>query len=77
MPASSKSQQRLMGMAYAVKSGQRKLSDMPAGVRDDIKRLMDSMSKEKLKDFAETDHDDLPDRVSEGRMTFKEFLQIQ
>jgi hypothetical protein len=76
MPAASKSQQRLMGMAYAVKTGKRKLSDMPAGVQKELKRLTSSMSTADLKKFAETDHDNLPEKVSEGRMTFKEFLQL-
>ena len=37
MPSVSKSQQRLMGMAYSVKKGDTKLSDIDAEFRDEIK----------------------------------------
>lgn len=66
MPSQSKSQQRLMGVAYAVKSGDMLLSDVDASYRDKVKELVDGMSLKDLKDFAETKHDDLPEEVSEG-----------
>ena len=68
MPAQSKSQQRLMGVAYAVKSGDMQLSDVDASYKDKVKELVDSMSLKDLKDFAETDHSDLPEEVSEGKI---------
>lgn len=40
-----------MQMALAVKSGKKKISDMPEGVRDKIKKIVDSMSKEKIRHF--------------------------
>lgn len=66
MPAQSKSQQRLMGVAYAVKSGDMQLSDVDASYKDKVKELVDSMSLKDLKDFAETDHSGLPEEVTEG-----------
>jgi len=32
------------------------------------------LSRKEARKFAKTKHDDLPERVSEGRMTFKDFL---
>jgi len=54
MPAKTDKQVHLMQMALAVKSGKRKLSSMPEGVRDKIKEIVDSMSKEKIKHFTKT-----------------------
>jgi hypothetical protein len=68
MPSQSKSQQRLMGVAYAVKSGDMQLSDVDASYRDKVKELVDGMSLKDLKDFAETKHDDVPEEVTEGVM---------
>lgn len=59
MPSVSKSQQRLMGMAYAVKSGKKSLGDLPASVRSSVSRLQ-SMTKDQLRKFASTDHEGLP-----------------
>ena len=62
MPSTSKAQQRLMGMAYALKKG-----DMePADASQEVKDLADSMTLKQLKDFAETKHEGLPDHVEEG-----------
>lgn len=66
MPSTSKSQQRLMGVAYAVKSGDMQLSDVDVNYRDKVKDLVDGMSLKDLKDFAETKHDGLPEEVEEG-----------
>jgi hypothetical protein len=61
MPARSKAQQKLMGMAYAVKKG-----DMPRSeASDEVRNLADSMTLKQLKDYAETKHAGLPDRVEE------------
>jgi hypothetical protein len=56
--AASKKQQRLMGMAYALKKGEMDRDE----ASDEVKRLADTMSLSDLKDFAETEHDDLPTR---------------
>lgn len=66
MPAESKSQQRLMGQAYAIKKGDIKPSDLDPKYKDKIVDLADSMSLKDLKDFAETKHKDLPNKVDEG-----------
>jgi hypothetical protein len=66
MPSKSKTQQRLMGVAYAVKSGDMQLSDVDVNYKDKVKDLVDGMTLKQLKDFAETKHDDLPEEVEEG-----------
>lgn len=66
MPSKSKSQQRLMGVAYAVKSGDMELNDVDAAYRDKVKSLVDGMTKKDLKKYAETKHDGLPELVGEA-----------
>jgi hypothetical protein len=66
MPSVSKSQQRLMGMAYAVKSGDMKISDIDPAYRDKVKSLSDGMTKKDLKKYASTKHDNLPETVDEA-----------
>jgi hypothetical protein len=61
MPSQSKTQQRLMGVAYAVKSGSMQLSDVDTDYRDRVKDLVDGMTLKQLKDFAETKHEGLPE----------------
>ena len=57
MPSVSKSQQRLMGMAYACKkSGFKKCPS------EKITQLAQSMKEKDLKDFASTDTKKLPER---------------
>ena len=65
MPAVSKSQQQLMGMAYALKKGNMKRSDASKEVKD----LADTMTLNQLKDFAETKHKGLPNHVEESGLT--------
>ena len=66
MPSTSKSQQRLMGMSYAVKKGAMKLSDIDTSYRGEVKDLVDSMTLKQLKDFASTPHKGLPEVVKEN-----------
>jgi len=66
MPSVSKSQQRLMGMAYAVKSGDMEISDIDPAYRDKVKSLSDGMTNKDLKKYASTKHDDLPETVDEN-----------
>jgi hypothetical protein len=66
MPSVSKSQQRLMGMAYAVKSGDMKISDIDPAYRDKVKSLSNGMTKKDLKKYASTKHDNLPETVGEN-----------
>lgn len=62
MPATSKAQQRLFGLAYAIKKGDMERSDADAKAVE----IADSMSLKDLKKFAETDHKGLPDKVKES-----------
>jgi hypothetical protein len=69
MPSKSKKQQRLMGMAYAYAKG-----DMP-GASDSVKKMANSFLKKgkrkglkKLKDFASTKHNTLPEKISENHI---------
>jgi len=66
MPAKSKAQQRLMGVAYAVKKGDMQLSDVDASYKDEVKDLVDNMSLDSLKKYAATKHNGLPERVPEN-----------
>ena len=65
MPSVSKSQQRLMGVAYAVKSGDMEISDVDPAYRDKVKSMVDGMTKKSLKKYASTKQDDLPETVDE------------
>lgn len=70
MPATSKTQQRLMGVAYSVKKGYMLLSDVGEEYRDKVADLINSMTVQQLKDFAETPHEGLPEEVKEASMGF-------
>ena len=61
MPASSKQQQKFMGMVHALKKGDIKPSDVSQSVKDAAK----SMSKKDAKDFASTPHKNLPRKVKQ------------
>lgn len=67
MPAKSKSQQHLMGMALSVKRGEKKLSELPEGVRDEVRSLLRSMSDKQLREFASTKTSSLPERAQPRR----------
>lgn len=66
MPATSKAQQRLMGIAYAVKKGHMSIDDVTHEYKEKIKELVHTMSAEQLKDYAETDASTLPDTTDES-----------
>lgn len=66
MPSTSIAQQRLMGQAYALKAGELKSSDLDPKYRKQIEDLAASMSEKDLKDFAETSHKGLPQKVKEN-----------
>jgi len=55
--AVSKAQQRLFGIAYAIKKGEQPLSNTAAG------KIAKTMKKKNIKDFASTSRKDLPERV--------------
>lgn len=50
----SKKQRGLMGAAYSVEKGDKKLKDIPSSYRGKVEDLVGSMSKKQLKDFAST-----------------------
>ena len=61
MPAKSKSQQRLFGMALAVRRGEMKRSDVWKEVLD----IVDSdMTDKEIEDFAKTKHDKIKEHKS-------------
>lgn len=62
MPSTSVAQQKLMGMAYALKKGEMD----PEEASQEVKDLADSMTLKQLKDFASTKHEGLPDHVEES-----------
>lgn len=56
MPAKSKSQQRLFGMALAVRNGKMKRSDVSKSVLD----IVDGdMTDQQIEDFASTKHNNI------------------
>jgi len=57
MPAESEKQAHLMQMALAVKTGKKKLSDMPKGAREKIKGIVDSMTEKELKKYSKVKED--------------------
>ena len=64
MPAVSKQQQKIMGLALAYKRG-----DVPASkVSDDVKKLAKSMTMKELEKYAGTKHKGLPKKVSEEKI---------
>ena len=54
MPSVSKSQQRLMGMAWAYQKGDLDISDLPKSQQKNIKEIAKNMKKKDLSDFAHT-----------------------
>jgi hypothetical protein len=75
MPATSKSQQRLMAQAYAIKTGKMKPEDLDPKYKTQIMDLANSMKEEDLKDYAETPHTGLPDVVKEDEIPmFEAFI---
>ena len=63
MPAKSKSQQRLFGMALAVRKGEMKRSDVYKEVLD----IVDGdMTDKEIEDFAKTSHKSLKEHLMEN-----------
>ena len=67
MPATSKSQQQFFGLVRQCQKTGKCASSA-------VKKAADNMKKKDVKDFAETKHKNLPKKVSEGNITFKDFL---
>jgi hypothetical protein len=71
MPSTSKSQQRLMAQAYAIKTGSLSPSDIDPRYRKSIVSLSKKMTEKQLKDYSETKHKGLPNDVDEAIVTPK------
>jgi len=76
MPATSKSQQRLMGTAYAVKKGDTRINDVDPAYRDKVSELVSGMTLKQLKDYAETSHEGLPDKVAESGLHLNPSMNV-
>lgn len=62
MPAKSKSQQRLFGMALAIRRGDMERSDAP----EEVLNIVDSdMTDKEIEDFAKTKHKGLKEYLKE------------
>jgi hypothetical protein len=66
MPAKSKAQRGIMGMALAYKRGKLKEGDIPTRIRNKVKQIASSMSDQQLSDFTKTREGSLPKRVGKG-----------
>lgn len=63
MPAKSKAQQALFGMALAVRKGEMKRSDVDKNILD----IVDGdMTNKEIEDFAKTSHKSLPQHLKES-----------
>lgn len=63
MPAKSKAQQALFGMALAVRKGEMKRSDVDKNILD----IVDSdMTNKEIEDFAKTSHKSLSQHLKES-----------
>ena len=72
MPAQSQQQQKLFGLALAVKRG-----EVPASeVSDEVNAIVDRMSEKDIEDFAGTSHKGLPKKVEQQmREMVKEIMR--
>lgn len=70
MPAKSKEQQRLFGMVHAYQKGE--LKDPSKEVKD----IANDISYKDAKDFAETKHKGLPNKVKEKKNESKNVMKI-
>ena len=73
----SKSQQRLLGAAYAYAKGE--LKDAPKYIKDVAKSFMKKgkrKGKKSLKDFAKTKHKGLPEKVTKVEESLKHLVRF-
>jgi len=76
--AKSKSQQRLMGQAYAYRKGTLKAKDMDPKFKDIIVGLSQDMTEKELKAFAKTKHKGLPEKKKKkANENFSNFMREQ
>lgn len=72
MPATSKQQQKLMGLALAYKRGEVSSNQ----VSDNIKKIANAMSEKELEKYAGTKHKGLPKKVSETSISISELQKM-
>jgi hypothetical protein len=65
--ASSENQQKLFGVAYAVKTGKKQRDE----VTSDVLRIVDTMTVAEIKKYAQTKHDDIPSKIEETKVRRK------
>ena len=70
MPSKSKAQQRLMGAAYAAKKNKTPIKELSP----ELQKIVKSMNKKQLKEFAKTKHEDLPEQKKMSSV-FKSFVK--
>ena len=63
----SKAQQRFMGMVHGVQRG----NISPQDIGGNVKRVADKMKPSDVKDFANTKHDKLPEKINKPTLTMK------
>ncbi len=73
--AVSKKQRGLMGAAYSVEKGDKKLKDIPKGYREKVKNVVDSMTKKQVGDFAKTSDDELKNKKKTTEKVNKEDIK--
>jgi len=72
----SSAQQRLMGQAYGIKTGELKPSDLNPKYKSEILSLARKMTKKQLDDFASTKTKKLPHYVKEDEVNEKGGLAV-
>ena len=74
MPSKSKSQQRLMGAAYAAKKNKTPIKELSP----ELQKILKSMNKKQLKEFAKTKHSKLPEHTKSAATNdlFKSFAKV-
>jgi hypothetical protein len=74
MPATSKAQQKFMGMVHGLQKGTVK----PSGASAKVKKVADSMSDKDAEDFASTKHKKLPNKVKKEIIAkLRELVRIE
>jgi hypothetical protein len=71
MPAKSQQQQKLFGLALAVKRGEVPRSE----ASDEVLDIVDSMSEKKIRDFAKTKHSELPVKIENYIMKVEDYIR--
>jgi hypothetical protein len=73
--AVSKKQRGLMGAAYSVEKGDKKLKDIPKSYREKVKNVVDSMTKKQVGDFAKTSDSELKNKKKTTEKVNKEDIK--